>query len=284
MERLHSFGRQMSQEADLKQESRKKRDVVTIIGIVLTLLVFLFGDNIYEQVTGRSFFVQPSEATNTPVFTGEADSTLHDDFDNLAFNGSFDSNLWRCRNCGPNAVTQNDGVLMATRDRQPDQTVGLFAKRFDSVTVQTLTSDAPTFFETKLKLDPGKHTGNVQLQLYVVGIPGDDRSWFSQCTLGAVATEERAWSGCTDTYESGPERHNYTVEASRVDFGTWHTVRIELDPASMIFSYFVDGEKIGSHIPIDAELIREARFFVSVSVHGSEVVGYFDYVRVGQIK
>ena len=40
-----------------------------IIAVVIALLAFIFGDNIYERITGRSFFGTPFPSTSQPLAT-----------------------------------------------------------------------------------------------------------------------------------------------------------------------------------------------------------------------
>jgi hypothetical protein len=54
----------------------------------------------------------------------------------------------------------------------------------------------------------------------------------------------------------------------------------------MTFTYYIDDQMVGSHVPSDADKLREARFTVTIGVWGpssGEVTGHIDEVRIGQV-
>lgn len=56
---------------------KKTADVIGIIGLLLAIFTLVFGDNIYQQITGRSIFqMSPSEATEEPINAEAASSEL----------------------------------------------------------------------------------------------------------------------------------------------------------------------------------------------------------------
>ena len=68
--------------------------------------------------------------------------------------------------------------------------------------------------------------------------------------------------------------------------GTWHTVRIDVDPATATFIYSLDGRVEGTFVPPNAEALKTAQFALKLGVWHDEtaggVVGQIDEVRVGQ--
>jgi hypothetical protein len=54
----------------------------------------------------------------------------------------------------------------------------------------------------------------------------------------------------------------------------------------MAFTYYLDGQSVGSHVPDDAEALRKAKFTIQVGVWctnaAASITGYVDDVRVGQ--
>jgi len=69
--------------------------------------------------------------------------------------------------------------------------------------------------------------------------------------------------------------------------GDWHTFRIEIDPETMEFTYYIDGVISGRGIPLDAERLRGAEFQVVIGINQSTaaqpVFGYADNIRIGSI-
>jgi hypothetical protein len=52
----------------------------------------------------------------------------------------------------------------------------------------------------------------------------------------------------------------------------------------MTFTYFIDGQAVGSHTPARAEELKNARFMFALHTHASTVksiVGYLDNARIG---
>ena len=126
-------------------------------------------------------------------------------------------------------------------------------------------------------LSPDKYAGNVKLHLHA-DLPGGE-GWFSDCNIDGYSGAQ-----CFDRPSLQQEGHRYEVERKPVDLGTWHTFRIEVDPATMTFTYYIDSQVAGSHVPVDAEDLKKAIFTLAIGVYGWEVTGYIEDVRVGQIR
>ncbi len=216
-----------------------------------------------------------------PTATIDADPTVYDNFNNPAFDGSFNQSQWQYQHERQRQVAQQDGILVVTHDPKNDATVGLTAQKYNSVTLDTLTNMTPTFWETKIMLDTNKHEGNVHLNLSAKLPDGSD--WFSSCLIDV----NEGGANCWDTVWPWEEEHFYSTEWKSVAPGTWHTVRIELDPNTMTLTYYIDGELFGSHVPAKAEELKNARFSIEIGSWGEideEAIGHFDYVRTGSIK
>ncbi len=54
----------------------------------------------------------------------------------------------------------------------------------------------------------------------------------------------------------------------------------------MTFTYYIDGQMVGSHVPVDADNLKKARFTMSVGVccgpSSEALTGYIDDVRISQ--
>jgi predicted Ser/Thr protein kinase len=216
------------------------------------------------------------QPTPTPTPTMDADPTVYDNFNNPANEGSYNKGLWEpwgwWGQDGQVAyqVAQQNGVLIVTQESEkPGGCIRLVARKYNDVRLNT-----PTFFETKLMVNPGKFAGQLRLQLYA-DLP-EGNGWSSFCYI---------YMNKAICYESLPpeeERQWYDVGSKPVDLGTWHTFRIEVDPATMTFTYYMDGQMAGSHVPVDAEELKKGMFDLVIGVCGEEVTGYIDDVRIGQ--
>jgi hypothetical protein len=123
---------------------------------------------------------------------------------------------------------------------------------------------------------PDKFDGGVRLDLSAE-LPGGGM-WGSGCGGGYYGTN------CSDGPWPEEEGHSYDTGGRPVDWVTWHTFRIEVDPATMTFTYYIDGQMAGSHVPVDAEKLKKARFTFVTGVCGKEITGYIDDVRIGPVQ
>jgi predicted Ser/Thr protein kinase len=216
-----------------------------------------------------------------PAATLDTDPTVYDDFNDPAYGGSFNQDQWIYWSDPPNQIVQQDGILVVTQEgKKPGDSTGLAAHKYDNVQL-----NVPTFFEAKLMLGPVQHAGNVQLQLYA-DWPRDEEDWFSECSISFSGDQELPWASCYDSPGLAQDGHEYSASMKIVDYGTWHRVRIEVDPATMMFTYYIDGEMVGSHVAVDAEELKGARFTLGVGVWSSSsevLTGYIDDVRIGPL-
>jgi len=223
---------------------------------------------------------EPLILTNTPtsiptVPIDIASITIYDDFNNPDHDGSFDKSQWRYWNNLPNpssGAIQQNGRLTLTQNGGP--TVYLAAREFNNFI------EVPTFFEAKLMLSSDDHAGSVLLHIHA-SFP-EDGGWYSTCRI-----EKDSAIVCKDAPSPWIEGHGYYPPQKLVDYDTWYTVRVEVDPETMMFTYYVDGEMLDFHVPIDADKLRKARFQPTIGVesdNGNVVVGYIDYVQMGQIE
>ena len=58
---------------------------------------------------------------------------------------------------------------------------------------------------------------------------------------------------------------------------------VELKNNDYSFTYYIDGQLAGSHVPIDAEKLENAKYDISIGVTGNKITGYVDDVRIGEI-
>jgi hypothetical protein len=213
----------------------------------------------------------------------DADPTVYDNFNNPANEGSYNKDLWEA-SWWPLAgqFAQQDGVMMITQRGQPSDATDVTACRYNGISL-----DRPTFFEAKLMLSPGVNTSNVHLDLFTKLLSHEN--WYSECGInnwdGIVVAE------CFEGISYDNHWHRYRSEAVPVSLGSWHTVRMEIDPATMTFSYFVDGRSVGSHTSDQADRLKKASFRLEIGVYTGPgaisedvLTGYVDDVRIGPLQ
>jgi hypothetical protein len=198
-------------------------------------------------------------------------SIIYDDFNNHNFDGSYNQGRWTILDDSSGRIFQQEGILVVSTNGKAAGGPSLRALKYSNFTMETR-----TFVEAKLMVNRPQN-GHAYLFL---GSDLPSGIEYSDCTLGYG--DKQALLDCGYVSQGNEE---YRAEDILVDYGTWHTVRIEADPATMTFTYYVDGRAIGSHRPINAGELGKARFRVEIGfgVSSSEVsAGYIDDVRIGQ--
>jgi len=195
-------------------------------------------------------------------------ATFYDDFDNSVYDGAFNAGLWKAFNHDNGVIQQHNGKLVISRTKRSDDDLGLTARNYDDFVI-----DRPLLFEARLMAQKSEST-------YVMMTLQSDLSTedYSDCFI--ESEEEEATVICS--HNSGG-KDKYDSNYMTVDHGTWHRVGIAVDPATMQFSYYIDGEEMGSYIPENAARLRKAEFAFYISLWGEtkeKITGYFDEIRV----
>jgi len=258
-----------------------------VVGAVAAVVLLIVAGGVFFATRGGEPSPTP-EATITPVptlapvamptHTMGADPTVYDDFNNPANEGSYDQDLWELW-AAQDQVAQQDGVMMFTQQGKPHEGAGLAAHKYYQISL-----DRPTFFEARLMLSPDASAGNVNLDLRTELAP--DEEWYANCNIDNW--EGKVSAGCfNEAIHHGQGDVTYSSESISVQRGSWHTVRMEVNPATMTFSYFVDGQFVGSHTPLDIDRLKEARFTLAIGIYAPSadaITGYVDDVRVGELE
>ena len=250
-----------------------------VIGVV-TVTALLFGSDILNKPSPTSsptknIMANPSVAP-VPTTSGYADPTMYDDFDRIAYNGSYNKSLWSIYAYSSNyTINQENGNLSVKVSDQSD--AGLEANDY-------LYIDKPAFVETRIFLDPT--TTDVEshfyLYLYIQNHRGINCGIFS---AGNEKQDIKCWS---EFYEKNIESNLYLDGIAPA----WHVFRLEIEPETMTISYIIDGQKAGSFIPKDSipehfSEFKESNFHFKFAINNfgqSQPIGYIDYVRMGAIE
>lgn len=221
--------------------------------------------------------------TPTPTATIDADPSVYDNFNNPANDGSFNQSRWEISQWSelPNQITQQNGLLIVARKPKPNSGASLNAIKYID-----FMPDTPIFIEARLMLESSKPPeSHISFSLNTnLPKPGNAEQ-FTDCLLKGDGSQDQVWLACNN-YIGQAEYENGFIEGQFVDYGTWHTVRIEVNPATMTFTYYIDGQMIGSYVPVNVEELKQAKFTVSVVIWGETaeaIKGYIDDVRIGSI-
>lgn len=200
----------------------------------------------------------PPPPTPTPTIPG---LWLEDDFENPDNDGDFDRGLWF--QYDPTTVEQNDGVLMLSR-QSPDN---------GGLDHGPLKIDEISFVETKVRLDE-----KIEASVGSVSIQFSGSDWWLDCSIARGRQDSKAWANCNTS--DGTWGKEVIVE-----YNSWHTLRIEVNPATAVLFFFVGDAQIGSYTSPNPEAFKQTQVNVGLRVwseDGGLVTGYFDDVRVGK--
>lgn len=260
-----------------------------IMGISMTILVivglWVIQDQLLEIMVSDTLTptITPLRLkTLTPTATMDADPTVYDNFNNPGYDDSINETLWHFyEDNGTGQIHQKDGMLVLSRDEIPSGSIedhsgiGLHIRKYTGIVL-----DSPIFLESKMRVDSYQE-GNVGL--CVSFFPDSGSHYGTVCVLGYG--DQEANLGCTFFDESGETAYETRLISS--SYGTWHTARIEIDPATMEVTYNIAGQEVGSYVPINADELKNAEMHTSVcigSFDDESVTGYIDDVRIGQIE
>lgn len=210
--------------------------------------------------------------------SNEVSPAPYDDFDDPAFEGQFNPELWepwddidKCE------AAQEDGVLRFACTESDGS--GLNALHYQGAGFGQI-----GFVEARLKLDSDLPGGRGSVSVLLTNSLD---SW-AGCSLAGDAELEQAQLSCgVASDRNGVFSEEYHADGPAVAYDTWHSVRIEMKPNSGELTFFVDGQPIGTHTPAEIERLKSARFSAELQLYledGSLVTGYFDNIRIGQAK
>jgi hypothetical protein len=217
-------------------------------------------------------------ATVQPTATIDADPAVFDNFENPANDGFFNQGQWRLSGNAPSpSVQQKDGELIFSDEGGQENTATvLVAKSFDGFEIKV-----PMYFEVDLMLSPESGPGDISLTLYGLDISPD---WFAKCF---VQFYDKHGANCMHASWDEGVSGGYDAYYRNITPGDWHTFRIEIDPQTMEFTYYIDGAMSGRNIPRDAERLTGAKFQVVIGIlkatPDQPVFGFVDNVRIGPI-
>jgi serine/threonine protein kinase len=205
----------------------------------------------------------------------EVSPSPYDDFDNPAFEGQFDPELWEpWEDLDKCEAAQEDGILRFSCT-QPEGS-GLNALHYQAAEFGQI-----GFIEARLKLD-----GDLPASQGAVSVllASSLDNW-AYCSLNGGPEQAQAQLSCgLASDRNGMFTEEYRAAGPAVAYDTWHTVRIEMKPDSGELTFFADGQTIGAHTPAEIERLKSAQFNAELQLYledGSLITGYFDDIRIG---
>jgi hypothetical protein len=204
-----------------------------------------------------------------PLAMRNYDTYLYDNFDKPAYDGTFDPGLWSLHWTSEVKdifhAEQHDGAMVMWNSLPAAMGGGEF------VTMQPLlrTLQQLQMYEARLKISSDRVGGLSQVGLFIKTFDEiNGRYWFTQCVLQASGDAQQATYAChvmTQDPGTGDSTLEHGTPAVTVPYDTWHTARIEVNPATAEFRYYLDGTPIDTYVPNDAPaLIAETNIRASL--------------------
>jgi outer membrane protein assembly factor BamD (BamD/ComL family) len=198
------------------------------------------------------------------------DSTIYDDFDKLAYDGSYNTDLWRS-SCdsgkifvGNDKIYQSDGVMFFSTEKN-DGWCHLTAKAYSHYKI-----NEPISFETKLSLTSEGESG------VFMEIKSTDNKFIFGCGI----TSSPKWHvRCYQQDYNIANVKEYTESS-------WQTFRITVIPATREIIYYVDNEIMGSYSPSDANTFSDNQYDFVIGGYmfsSGNFKGLVDDVRMGEL-
>jgi hypothetical protein len=260
---------------ELPRERQRWSGIIGVVLLIIGIGLFLL-PNIQPDTTPTDSVL--TDVLTTTNYTESHKPSVYDDFNNSAYDGSFDQNLWLQYFGVRDDMVQQDGILDVTKRSNQEGWTELKARNYDHVQIAT-----PTYFEATMKIDPEEGFGSVYLFIFTDDI-SNGGGWKAMCQISAdayISCFEEAWEMDDAT------NYSYNSFISPVEYGEWQTLGINFDPSTVTFSYYRNGEMVNSHIPYNAEILKNGVWSLVIGVGGDQVTeynGYFDEVRIGQVE
>jgi hypothetical protein len=202
-------------------------------------------------------------------------SASYDNFNDSIYDGRYDPKIWSATVSSPNSVRQQNGLMILSNE--PDsgnEVTSLFAKRI-------LGTETGFYVQTRMLLS-GESAGE-----YAETGVGVTTSLSNGVVVryGCVISRNNLMEVWCEVWGRTSEAE-YKTQRKVSYFDTWYTIRIEV-AADTTINFFIDGEKIGSYQPTDADLFANASnvFHMEIwSPSDDGVVGKYDDIKIGNLR
>jgi hypothetical protein len=220
--------------------------------------------------------------TQTPTITATLfdsnDADLYDNFNNLAYDGSINKDLWIVDSEDAPDISQTEGFLSIFKRSGTKECSAVSVNKYHGAVPQT-----PFYFQTDIKVD--KPAPNSLVGIGIDGI-SPNKTFMSTCSI-ATNSQNSTVAECINHWyinDSTLTEHYYFPVAESNFINQWVTFRIDFDPRAATYSYFFNNAMIGSYQVIDSESLKKAKFALRLVVcapQGLNNKGYFDNARMG---
>ena len=196
------------------------------------------------------------------------DIARYDNFDEVLFDGAFNKKLWRYWDDTYEAgFTQEDGYL----EFLSDESAALVALHHTDFVIST-----PSYYEARIKLSKVTD-GYIALKLH--GDFADGTWWDPLCGISGNEDNDQPWIFWSNSKRGDEARYARIF----VDYDSWHTIRIEMNPNDSSITFLIDGIIVGS---VQEDEFDKAKFslVLETGMSRGSINGYIDYVDFGDLE
>jgi trehalose/maltose transport system substrate-binding protein len=218
--------------------------------------------------------------TPEPAAPTDAGPLVYDNFNNPAFDGSFNTELWEKETpWGPSCfIEQTEGTMGFRGDSGSNNPLCVLE-------APLAPSDQAGTIEAKIFAEPGS-TGHYNIGvIQFVSDLTDETVWFAQC--GIFQDPANDWIGAVLNADvsNSEEGANSWYDGGDLAYGEWYTFRLEVHPTTLEVNCYLNDTLFATHIPeaTRAETIRSKGIrneVVGYWTSKTESTYYFDDVRV----
>lgn len=239
-------------------------------------------DGVDADVRTRTAYIQIAHRLFLPVVQRNYNPlmAIYDDFNNPAFDGFYNPLKWRFWGDGNYfSAQQQGGVLVITNTPSTPANVGLDLPL--AMPLERTLSQVQRF-QARMKLSSGTSGTGAKIQI-MSDVNGS--GWWTQCGLNAYGSAP--YFGCDITnYTPGNFQAEYGVSwPTPLNFDTWYTARIEIDPNTAQVCFYLDNNLLGCHVPSNANALKTYNNFIPRigswnGNAGATGIRYFDDVYI----
>ena len=234
--------------------------------------------SIINSPTSTKTIVSTFTPTLVPTLFNSNDSDLYDNFNNSAYEGSINKELWGIESKAANDIIQTEGILSVLKRSGTSECSSVSVNKYHGTEPQT-----PFFFQTDMKVEKPSPNSIVS-----IGINGEvqNKAFMAICSIYSNS-QNTSGAECVNHWyindNNLPEHQYYPIDEPNI-INQWFTFRIDYDPSATTFTYFINNEMLGSYQVIDSESMKKAVFELKLYVCAPQEInniGYFDNVRIG---
>ena len=216
-------------------------------------------DGVDTDVRTRARYIQIAHRIFLPLVLRNPNPliALYDDFSNPSFNGFYnpvrwgfwgDSNYFTARQQGGALLITN--TLSTPADAGLDMPLAIPLER---------TLRQVQRFQARMMVSSGTSGTGAKIQI-MRDVNGS--GWWTQCGLNVYGSSPGF--GCDITnYTPGNYQAEYGVSwPGPLNFDTWYTARIEIDPNTARVCFYLDNNQLGCHTPSNADALKTYNDFV----------------------